>query len=345
MLNSRYDLARIMYRMQNGGQEPTNGHQALQEDDVANECTSVYFHPEATTNGHAIAAQNWDMSDHLYNRDLCIYLEIHPDPSEDRPSMFCLTEAGQLIRTGMNSAGLAVTANSLLSSEDYVPISYTDKDGVFHEISPKLVLPLTLARRIFLDYRLYSEGLVAINAIPRHVSGNLHVSTGEGFGMALEVSPNRIYKVYGNIDDNCEFGTSQTANTIANNFPDVVHTNHWAHLGFLAHDNAIDRSPGGSTWFRWQQVEKGIRKYRHGKLTPDLIKKAFSDHLSYPESLCSHPNFKQKNTPSNALTGYTSRMGMTVAFVMYDLTENTITCCKGGPCTGVLQKFTLLDSC
>jgi isopenicillin-N N-acyltransferase-like protein len=205
MLNARYDLARIMYKMQNGGQEPTNGLHDSKEDDVANECTSVYFYPEATANGHAIAAQNWDMSTHLYDHDLCIYLEIYPDPSEDRPSMLCLTESGQLIRTVMNAAGLAVTANSLLSSEDYVPISYTDTEGVFHKISPKLVLPLTLARRIFLEYRLYSEGLVAINTIPRHVSGNLHVSTSEGFGMALEVSPYRIYKVYGNIDDNCKF--------------------------------------------------------------------------------------------------------------------------------------------
>jgi isopenicillin-N N-acyltransferase-like protein len=106
----------------------------------------------------------------------------------------------------------------------------------------------------------------------------------------------------------------------------------------------MDRSPGGGTWFRWHTVEKGIRKYRDGQLTPDLIKVAFSNHLSCPESLCSHPNLKQKNTTSNALTGYTSRMGMTVAFVMYDLTEKTITCCKGGPCTGVLQKFKLLES-
>ena len=121
-----------MYRMQNGGQEPINGHQALhQEDDVANECTSVYFHPEATINGHAIAAQNWDMSDHLYNHDLCIYLEIHPDSSEDRPSMFCLTEAGQLIRTGMSSAGLAVTANSLLSSEDRRELAVTASPAEF----------------------------------------------------------------------------------------------------------------------------------------------------------------------------------------------------------------------
>ncbi|KXL48006.1 hypothetical protein M433DRAFT_547447 [Acidomyces richmondensis BFW] len=226
----------------------------------------------------------------------------------------------------MNSAGLAVTANSPMSSEDYVPISYIDRDGIYHEISPKMVFPLMLARRVFLQYRLFSEGLVAINAFPRHVSGNLHVATGDGFGIALEASPNRIYKVYGDIDDNC-----------------VIHTNHrpiWVSLRVYDVD---DRSPGGSSWFRWQQVEKRIQKYRHGNFTPEFIKLVFLDHSNYPESVCSHPNFNQKNPPDNALTGYTSRRRLTVAFVMYDLTEKTITCCKGGPCSGVMQKLNLID--
>ncbi|PNP74363.1 hypothetical protein FNYG_12412 [Fusarium nygamai] len=93
--------------------------------------------------------------------------------------------------------------NSLLCSEDYVPISHVDQEGVYHEIkNPKPVLPLSVARRVFLEYSNYAEGLIAINAFPRHVSGNLHVSTAEGFAMALEVSPTRVYKFYGNIDDN-----------------------------------------------------------------------------------------------------------------------------------------------
>jgi len=328
MLNARYDLARIMNQLSS---EPTNAliahHRSKQSEDNANECTSAFFTPDATESGHSIAAQNWDMSTHLYDHDLCIYLEVHPDPSEGRPSMFCLTEAGQLIRTGMNSVGLAVTANSLLCTDDYVPISYTDKNGVYHEVTPRLVLPLTLARRIFLEYSIYSEGLVAINSMPRHVSGNLHVSTGDGFGMALEVTPDRIYKVYGNIDDNY-----------------VLHTNHFLHEGFSGRDNVKDRYPGGSSWFRLQQLEKGLRRYKDRKLTPKLIKTAFSDHLSYPESLCSHPNLEQRNTPSNALTGYTSRLGQTVAFVIYNLTLKTVTVCKGGPCQGVLQEFQLLDN-
>ncbi|KAH7153873.1 hypothetical protein DER46DRAFT_510987 [Fusarium sp. MPI-SDFR-AT-0072] len=319
MLNARYDLGRCMYRLQDGGKTPQelNGH---------DECTSGFFPPEAVASGRALAVHNWDMSSHLYNQDLIIYLEVHPDPSEDRPSMFILTEAGQLIRSGMNSAGMSVTANSLLSSEDYVPISHTDQNGVYHEIkNPKPVLPLSVARRVFLEYSNYAEGLVSINAFPRHVSGNLHVSTAEGFAMAMEVAPSRVYKFYGNIDDNY-----------------LIHSNHFLSPEFLGRDDVFDRSPGGSTWFRCLRAEKGVRAdCAAGRLTPEKIRTAFSDHLAYPESLCNHPNLNQKNTPSAVLTGYTSKQNMTVAFVIYDLVKRAITVCKGPPCEGVLQKFKL----
>ncbi|KAJ6010275.1 hypothetical protein N7499_004322 [Penicillium canescens] len=319
MLNARYDLGRCMYRLQEGGNIP-------QELDGHDECTSGFFPPKAVASGHALAVHNWDMSSHLYKQDLIIYLEVHPEPSEDRPSMFILTEAGQLIRSGMNSAGMSVTANSLLSSEDYVPVSHIDQDGVYHEVkSPKPVLPLSVARRLFLDYSNYADGLVAVNAFPRHVSGNLHVSTADGFAMAMEVAPSRIYKFYGNIDDHY-----------------LVHSNHFLSPEFLSRDHVFDRYPGGSSWFRCLQAEKGVRAdCAVGRLTSEKIRAAFSDHMAYPESLCNHPNLNQKNTPSAVLTGYTSKQNMTVAFVVYNLSERIVTVCKGPPCQGVLQKFKL----
>ncbi|TPX12618.1 uncharacterized protein E0L32_000795 [Thyridium curvatum] len=326
MLNARYDLARTMYLLKDGGRaDPEqNGSAGSDENELANECTSGFFTPKATESGDSLAVQNWDMSNHLHEQDLVIYLEVHPHPSEKIPAMFILTEAGQLIRTGMNAAGLAVTANSLLSTADYVPIPYTDRSGVFHNVIPRPALPFSLARRVFLEYTTYSEGLVAINAFPRHVSGNLHVSTGEGFGMALEVAPDRIYKYYGDVDDNY-----------------VLHSNHFVAEGFNGRDDVRDRYPGGSSWFRMRRAEIGVRPYEDGRLTVERIHKAFSDHLSYPESLCQHPNFDARNAPSNALTGYTSKLSMTVAFVVYNLTRKTITVCKGPPCQGHLQVFKL----
>ncbi|KAH8893619.1 MFS general substrate transporter [Thozetella sp. PMI_491] len=326
MLNARYDLGRCMYRLRDGGRSPQDGARSpVASLDFADECTSGFFSPDGTASSETLAVHNWDMSSHLYDQDLIIYLEIHPDPSENCPSMFVLTEAGQMIRSGMNSAGMSVTANSLLCTTDYVPVPYIDQDGVYHDVEPKPVLPLSLARRVFLEHANYAGGLAAINAFPRHVSGNLHVSTAEGFCMALECAPERLYKFYGSIDDNY-----------------VIHSNHFLSPEFLSRDDVADRYPGGSSWYRFWQAQRGVRKQsREGTITPDIVKTAFSDHLAYPESLCNHPNRDNKDAPSSVLTGYTTKVNMTVAFVIYNLSQRKITVCKGPPCQGVLQEFRL----
>lgn len=344
MLNGRYDLGRLAHKLQKQDHKQdtsktdkndvhtnanghTNGNSQMSHDHVQ-ECTSAFFFPEAMASGEALACQNWDMDSHLYHDDLAVYLEVHPDPSENRPSMFCLTEVGQLIRTGMNSAGLAVTANSILCTDDYVPVSHTDAEGIRHEMTPQLVLPITLARRLFLEYDNFSDGLVAINTMPCHVSGNLHVSTAEGFGMGLEKTPTRVYRVYAKNDDRF-----------------VLHTNHILAEGYTGRDDSNDRYPGGSSWFRVQRLERGVRKHaKSGMLTNHIIHAAFSDHLGYPESLCCHDIGKTRSSPTHVLAGYTSINHSTVANVIYNLATRTIIVCKGPPCKGVFEEFHLKEA-
>jgi isopenicillin-N N-acyltransferase-like protein len=354
MLNGRYDLGRLSYKLQkenftkpvfstsvvngdvNGndninGTDHSNGHREGQYQvgkDYVEECTSAFFFPETTASGDSLACQNWDMDSHLYHDDLAVYLEVHPDPSENRPSMFLLTEVGQLIRTGMNSAGLAVTANSILCTDDFVPVSHTDAAGVYHEMVPKLVLPITLARRLFLEYDNFSDGLVAINSMPCHVSGNLHVSTAEGFGMGLEKTPSRVYRVYAKANEGY-----------------VFHSNHILGEGYTGRDDSRDRYPGGSSWFRLQRLERSLKKdAQNGSLTSDIIHAAFSDHLGYPESLCCHDIGKKRSGSGHVLSGYTSTNHSTVANVIYNLAKRTITVCKGPPCKGVFEEFHLKEA-
>ncbi|KAJ5170943.1 Peptidase C45 acyl-coenzyme A:6-aminopenicillanic acid acyl-transferase [Penicillium coprophilum] len=89
--------------------------------EVAEECTSAIILTPATRDRVVLTAQNWDMSHRLVTEDAIIYLEIHPDVSENIPSMFLVTEAGQLGRSGCNAAGLGLTANSLQSDIDQAP--------------------------------------------------------------------------------------------------------------------------------------------------------------------------------------------------------------------------------
>jgi isopenicillin-N N-acyltransferase-like protein len=320
ILNARYDLARIT-------DDFLPPQRSAPSDDQANECTSAVFVKENTVSGDVICAQNWDMSSRLWLDDTIIYLEVHPDPSENKPSMFFVTEAGQLGRSGMNSVGMAVTANSLMSTDDYVPISHMTATGIFVPVEPKPVLPISLLRRMFLECSHLSEGLVAIDNFPRHVSNNLTISTSDstGYGMCLEITPDRVYKVYSDID---------TAY--------IVHTNHFIHPGFQSRSDIRDRYPGGSSWFRHQQFTKGIHPYRRGQLDNSKIISAFSDHLSYPESVCCHPEENPVDSVISKFPGYPFRGSTaTVACVLYNLSQSTITVCKGPPCQGVFTTFHL----
>jgi isopenicillin-N N-acyltransferase like protein len=333
MLNARYDLGRSrdpFRRPKNASATadaiPTDRIDiAPEHDDDSNECTSAYFSPKNTANSDAITAQNWDMSAHLYLADTILYLEVHPDPSENLPSLFLVTEAGQMGRSGMNSAGLGVTANSLMSTDDYCPIPYRNADGKFIDFKIRPVLPMSLLRRKFLECTCFAEALIAVNNSPRHVSNNLTVSTSEGFALCLEITPDRIYKVFQDIDDQY-----------------LVHTNHFTDPSFHARSDIRDRYPGGSSWYRLQRVELGIRPYRQKKLTEDLIIEAFKDHLSYPESVCQHINPQPDTSSLKYLPGYPYKgPNATVACVLYNLTQKKVKVCKGPPYEGIFQEFHL----
>lgn len=167
--------------------------------------------------------------------------------------MFLVTEAGQLGRSGMNFFGIDVTANSLMSSIEFVPSKYQE---------------------MVLECSHLAEALTAVYNFPRHVSNNLTIATVENFGLCLKITPGRVYKVYSNTSDKY-----------------LVHTNHFVHPGFLSRSDIRDCYPGGSSWYRKHRFEQGIRSRTvRGEVNQEKSVQAFSDHLDYPEALCCHPD-------------------------------------------------------
>ncbi|EPE10849.1 acyl-coenzyme a 6-aminopenicillanic acid acyl-transferase [Ophiostoma piceae UAMH 11346] len=336
LLNSRYDLARlgdepgikpVTAEGATGTFTPATSNGTAAHEDMSNECTSVIFHHNATASGDMLTAQNWDMSARLWENDCIIYLEVHPDPSENKPSIFLVTEAGQLGRSGMNSAGLGVTANSLMSSDDYIPYPYEDGNGKVHNVPIVPILPISMLRRMILESNHFAEAMTCAFNFPRHVSNNVTVSTAEGFGLCLEVTPDRIYKVYREHADDRY----------------LVHTNHFTHSGFLARQDVLCKYPGGSSWFRRERFEQSIRsKAQAGTLTNDDIILGFSDHISYPEAVCVHPDRNPIDAVISHLPGYPFRSNSaTVACIIYNLSKTEVTVCKGPPCQGKFQTFKL----
>lgn len=279
--------------------------------DYANECTSAAFLAPSTAAGNVIVTQNWDISGYLYHDDIALLLEVHPDPSEGVPSMFLLTEAGQLGRSGMNSAGLGLCANALNSTADYFP---DDEDM-------KPVLPIAVLRRMFLHQKTYPQALQLVYNAPRHVSGNLTLGTAEGFALCMELTPNSAFIVTPEKNDH------------------IIHSNHYLSPGMAARPDIHDAYLGGSSWYRHIRFEKGVAPYLSGKVDESVITKAFSDHLGYPQSLCEHID----RSPGDGLPGYPFKKSMTVACVIYDLTRRAITTCKGNPCTGIFETYKLDD--
>ncbi|KAL2848905.1 acyl-coenzyme A:6-aminopenicillanic acid acyl-transferase-domain-containing protein [Aspergillus pseudoustus] len=300
LLNARYDLSHVKF----DGALPAQ---------IADECTSAIVLGPATADRSVYTAQNWDMSHRLVAENGVVYLEIHPDSSEGIPSMFIVTEAGQLGRSGCNSAGLGLTANSLQSDMDTPPD--TLKRGP--------VPPSGALRRLFLEQSDYAAGIKAIARTPRHVSFNLMVSSADNIGLCLEVTPKTIFR-----------------STTSSNEVYMVHANHFQTAAFQSQTQLSDTYQGGSSWYRGERLEAGLRERGiKGSLREDDIVAALSDHAGYPFSLCEH--FIESRAHKQEQRGPYSGPTSTVCCVVYNLSQRTVRVCKGCPCEGEFQIFRL----
>ncbi len=206
---------------------------------AARECTAI----SATSPDHMIHAQNWDWKPGA--RGTCVLLAAAPD---DRPGFVTLTEGGLLAKCGMNEAGIALTANALISSADRgVP-------GVpFHAILRRVLTSATL-----------DEAVAAITDAPRASSANYMVSSAEGEAVNLEVGP----------------GGPETAHVTRG--PCLAHANHflWDERPF----KDLGRIDGDDSLRRQSVAERSI----DGGASRGAVEALLRDHEGLPDSVCSH---------------------------------------------------------
>ncbi|MEX2644078.1 MAG: C45 family peptidase [Acetobacterales bacterium] len=212
------------------------------------ECTSVVCLPETTADGHLIHAQNWDYREDCI--DVSLVLKVEP---EDGPSFLTFTIAGGLARCGLNSAGVAITGNNLVS----------DRDG--HRTG----VPLALIRRRVLESRIYADALGAVLSAPVAASNNMTVSTAQGDAINFEAAPEECFWLYP------EDGM-------------VVHANHFRSEAAKAklRDLGAARSP--CTLYRDRRVESLLRP-RAGSITVDDVFAALADDFGAPRAVCRPP--------------------------------------------------------
>ena len=216
-------------------------------------CTAALALPETSADGALLHGQNWDWRAEC--AETGVVLRIRRD---DGPDILTFTEAGGLARSGLNSAGIGLTANALECDRDYQRGA-----GV----------PLPFIRRKVLESAHLANAVHTIFSTPKLGSNHMAVShaTSQGGGEAFgfECAPDETFWLT----------------------PDrglYVHANHWISDSGRAKvkDTGLAETP--CSIYRDKRVRDQLAPIR-GKLTLEDFRAAFFDDWNAPWSVCRPP--------------------------------------------------------
>lgn len=247
-------------------------------------CTSFVLTGSASGDGHMYVGQNWDWR--AGTQHTVVVLRIIQDPL---PTLIMQVEAGQIGRHGANSAGLALNAN-----------------GLGGRFDSELGLPQTFIRRLALNQSELPDALNVLARTRPHIASNAVLSHRSGFAIDLETTPHGIGWLYP------EDGL-------------LVHGNHYQ--GQLPAELAGRYRPvSADSLFRVPQATTMLSRVREATTRDEAlagIRRGMSDHLGYPESVCTHPDDRRPLV----------RQWATLLSSCVDLTTGDYFVTNGKPCT------------
>ncbi|WP_017598955.1 C45 family autoproteolytic acyltransferase/hydolase [Nocardiopsis lucentensis] len=255
-----------------------------EEREAADGCTSFALAEGAAGDGHVYAGQNWDWRHGT--KDTIVMLRVVQPP---KPTLIMQVEAGQVGRHGANSAGLALNANGL--------------GGRFGSATG---VPQTLIRRRVLDSAGLTDALNVLLRTRAHIASNALLTHRSGYAVDVETTPGPCQWMY----------------------PDdeglLVHGNHYQ--AGVPPQLADDYRPiAADSLIRVPRARRGLRAARLARTGDEVrkaVREAMSDHLGYPESLCTHPDPAKSEV----------RRWSTVLANLVDLTSGEYRVAAGNPC-------------
>jgi isopenicillin-N N-acyltransferase-like protein len=216
---------------------------------VPAECSSFAVLPQENATGHVLVGQNWDWL--LHSFDTVVVLEARQD---EGPDFVTVVEAGLLAKTGMNSSGVGITTNALI----------TDRDQGLPAVPYHVVL------RGLLDCETITDALAAVQRRPRSSSANYLVGHEDGIIVNIEAAPGDFSHLF-------------------LLFPEdgvLLHTNHFRSPAFDDKDVSLWVMPDSP--FRLERLKAVVAS------TPELSVASFEevlgDHAGYPHGVCCHPD-------------------------------------------------------
>jgi len=217
-------------------------------------CTAALALPEASADGVLLHGQNWDWRAEC--AETGVVLRIRRD---DGPDILTFTEAGGLARSGMNSAGIGLTANALECDRDY-------------QRGPGV--PLPFIRRKVLEATHLALAVHTVVSTPKPGSNHMAISHCGGEAFGFECAPDDTFWIA----------------------PDrglYVHANHWIAESARAKvkDTGLAETP--DSIYRDKRVRDQLSPKR-GKLTLEDFRQAFFDDWGMPHSVCRPPRLSNR---------------------------------------------------
>lgn len=211
-------------------------------------CTGALILPTRSANGNLIHGQNWDWRAEC--ADTAIVLRVRND---NGPDILTFVEAGGLARSGLNSAGVSITANYLESDRDF----------------RQLGVPLSLIRRKVLEQQHFALAIKAVATTAKSCSNNIMLGMAAGFGVDYECTTDEAFPIYPGSDDL------------------IVHANHWVSEVALSKLRDTGRASTPESAYRDWRVRRLLNEKQ--QLTREDLKRALFDDFGTPYSVCRPP--------------------------------------------------------
>ena len=216
---------------------------------AAADCTAFVATSPATANGHSILGQNWDW--HPAAFESCVVLSIEQD---DGPDIVTVVEAGLLSKMGMNSAGLGVVTNAMVTDLDHGDLG----------------VPYHALLRAIQNETSVENAVKVVTDAHRASSANYLIADRSGSAIDLEVAPgdsDRVFRI-------------EPVDGV------LGHANCFVSPNATVHDQTAIRKPVSIT--RQRTIDARLST-NLGNISVELMQEILADHEHHPNALCRHP--------------------------------------------------------
>ncbi|HXF74229.1 MAG TPA: C45 family peptidase [Actinomycetota bacterium] len=212
-------------------------------------CSAFAVLPGAS-GGRTLIGQNWDWLLHCF--DTVVVLEAR---QEGGPDFVTVVEAGLLAKTGMNSSGIGLATNALVTDAD------RGEPG----------LPYHVLLRGILDAETLSDAYAVLQSGFRSSSANYLIAHRDGIAVDVEAAPGDFARLF-------------------LLFPEdgvLLHTNHFLSPRFDGKDVSLWVMPDSP--FRLERLRTAVADADR-PLDLDLFRRVLADHANHPLGVCCHPD-------------------------------------------------------